>query len=183
MNWLRAHIKIPFYANAYSLILLQGLAAGMSVLFWVIVVRILPVAKTGLGTALYSAAMLVVWLSSLGLDEGLGYHLPRTSRPEALINFTFSVTTALAVLFALVFIAGAPFWSPELAFLRPLPAALAFIACAAALQASAMQDTLFVAERSARFVLLKGLTSNVLIFPFFFGGMGISQRLGLFADP
>jgi O-antigen/teichoic acid export membrane protein len=161
------HLKIPFYTNAYALIALQGITAFLSLIFWVTVVRLLPVNQIGIAAALYSAAMLVVWLSGLGFDDGLAYYLPHLDRPNDLINASICVTATFATILSIGFVLGADYWAPELGFGSGGSTAITFVVCTVILQISILQDGLFVADRASVYVLIKGLFTCILRFPIF----------------
>ncbi len=143
---LREIVRLPFYNNALSLILLQGLTSVFGYLFWLMATRTLPADRIGFGAALYAAAMFLVGLAVLGFDDGLIYYLPRSRQPGDLINATYSVTALVTAVLALGFVVGIRLWAPDLASVQASAVSAAvFVVCAVVLQIGTMQDAVFVA--------------------------------------
>ncbi len=166
---LRAHLKIPFFNNAYSLIGVQAAASFLGFVFWVLVTRFLPTNQVGLGTGIFSAALLLTGFAELGFGDGLTYYLPRVAYPDRLINAYFSLSGLLVLLLAAIFIFGQRFFSPSLDILRQSPLTVAaFIGCTLLIHLGTLQDYLFVADRVSKYSLSKNILSNLLRFPLFF---------------
>jgi O-antigen/teichoic acid export membrane protein len=162
------HIRVPFYTNAYALILLQVSAAFFGFLFWAIATRTNKPSDIGIGAALLSAGLLIVSISILGFDDGLTFYLPHSADPNALISTSFSITVVFSGLLAALFILGSTIWSPSLSNILNTPIAFfAFIACVVILQISTMQDGLYVSERISKYALFKGVSTNLLRIPLF----------------
>lgn len=160
---LREHIKTPFFNNAYSLIGIQVATSLLGFLFWTLAARVFTSDEVGLGTGIYSAALLLVGLASLGFGDGITYYLPRVDHPRSLINAYFSVSAIAVLGLSIIFILGQGNWLPELGIIRETPLTiLIFIASVLILHISTMQDALFIADGRSSYSLYKYILINTL---------------------
>ena len=138
----------------------------------------------GLASAAISAMALLALLSTLGLDYGLIRFLPNAgAKAKDMINSSFIIGGAVAIVLSLIFLAGLPFWSPALVSIREHTvffAAFVIFIVATIFQTFARQT--FVAKRRTEFALWQGLIFGLLRFiplvalaPFF-------QTFGIFAS-
>ena len=111
--------NIPFYANAVYLITHKASTAAISFLFWIVAARLLTADEVGLSAAMISAAVLLAFLSRMGMGDGLIRFLPNLEGDSSkLINSVFLIVVASSTLAALVFVLGIPVWSPALQLVR-----------------------------------------------------------------
>lgn len=114
-----AEKRDALYSNSIFLIANAGAGAALGFGFWVLAAKLYPAEAVGLGSALLSAGGLLVFVATLGLGQGLIRYLPSLrSNAAALINSCFTLSSIVAAIAALVFIAGIPLWSPALGFVR-----------------------------------------------------------------
>ncbi len=115
---LKSLYGVSLYRNAVYLMLTSGVSAVLGFAFWVVVARLYPTSDVGLGSALISAAGLLSFIGTLGLGFAIIRYLPRSENKARLLNSSFTFASIAAMLVALVFLAGLPFWSPKLIFVR-----------------------------------------------------------------
>jgi len=164
---VRNHLKIPFFNNAYSLIVNQAVSAILGMVFWMVVTRFFSSSQLGLGSGLYSAALLLTSLASLGFGDGLIYYLPRVAHPVRLINTYFCVSGFVALFFTGVFIICQRWFSPGLEIINEsFLFVVLFLLSTLIIHFSILQDGLFIADRVAKYSLTKNILANLLRFPF-----------------
>jgi len=165
---LRNHLKIPFYNNAYSLIGNQATSSILGMIFLVVVTRFYSSNQVGLGTGIYSAALLLTSLAAIGLGDGLTYDLPRVAYPDRLINAYFSLSSIVVITFAGAFILGQRWFSPGLEIIRQSPLSIMlFLSSTIVIHLSMQQDALFVADRVSIYSLSKNILANLIRLPIF----------------
>ena len=175
------HTRDPLYKNSFFLMLNSALAAILGFVFITIITRLYTPADIGLFSAIVSAAGLLAVFSRLGFDVGLIRFLPASKEPENLINSCFTVTSIVALLFALVFLAGINLWSPALGFIRDdAEFILLFIAVTVFTVVSGLQMNIFVGRRSTKYLVVRDVINSILkiIFVILLAGIGI---LGIFS--
>jgi len=180
-QWLISILRIPLYANSAHLITHSGIIAISGFAFWVIAARFYPVENVGFGSALISAVMLLSFVANLGLGLGLIRFLP-TSGPKMsnLINSCFTLSGAIAVVAALIFLGGLKLWSPALVFVYGNYILLAaFVIAVISKTIYELSAEVFVALRRAGFIpilsTVNGLGKLVLVIVFasYLGTSGI----------
>lgn len=150
----------------------------MSVLgffFWMINARLFTTEQVGLATTLISVLSLVTGLSLFGLNVGLIRYLPKAQSKSNKINTAFTFVSLLAVIVTSVYLIGIQKFSPDLVFLREnLIVAFVFILFVIFSALASLIDSIFIAYRSTKFILIKNtiFSSLKLIFPFFFVFLG-----------
>lgn len=156
------HAKDPLYKNSFFLMLNSALTAILGFIFITIATRLYTVADIGLYSAIISAAGLLALFSRLGFDVGLIRFLPESKEPENLINSCFTVSGIVALLFALIFLAGINFWSPALGFIRDdTNFILLFTAVTVLTVVSGLQMNVFVGRRSTKYLVVRNLINNL----------------------
>lgn len=132
-------------------------------IFWAIAANFYSAEDVGLAAAVISACGLLGLISHLGMGFGLIRFLPGAGKEAPhTTNFTFTLTTLMALAVALIFLLGLDLWSPTLTFLRDNAAYfLGFLAFATAISLAPIVDQTFVAKRAAKFVLFKASLSGV----------------------
>ena len=140
--------------NAACLLGVEAIASLVGVLFWGAAARLYPPQQVGLASAVLAAVTLVSGIAGLGTSTGLVRFLPLAARPCRLLNSTFTLNAACAVLVGTGYLAGARAWSPALAFLwQDARYAVAFIVFAATSALGTIAKMAFVARRQAHYAL------------------------------
>ena len=175
------HAKDPLYKNSFFLMLNSALTAILGFIFLTIVTRLYTTTDLGLFFAIVSAAGLLAVFSRLGFDVGLIRFLPESKEPENLINSCFTLSGIVALIFAVIFLAGIDFWSPALGFIRnDVNFSLLFIAVTIFTVISGLQMNVFVGKRSTKYLVVRNIINNILriIFVILLAGIGL---LGIFS--
>jgi O-antigen/teichoic acid export membrane protein len=165
---LATHLREPMRRSAYALIAGTGLTAILGMIFWVLAARWLTSEAVGTGTALTSAMIFLAMLSTLGLGNTLVRFLaPAGARARRVILACYGLCASTAILAALIFIAGQPWWASELGLLRHnVLAAVVFVLAAAVWVIFALEDRVLVGLRRASWVpLTNGIHSILKIAP------------------
>lgn len=183
---LKAHLRIPLYTNAYYLIANAVASSVFGFVFWIAAARLYEPAEVGLASAAITAMTLLAYLSSLGLGFGMVRFLPNSNEKVRMINSSFSLTGLAAMVIAFIFLAGLPFWSPALLFIRQHPIFFSsFVIFTVVMTISRIMEYVFVAERDARFAFFRTIISVslkvalVIALAAFFGTFGIFASVGL----
>lgn len=174
------HARDPLYKNSFFLMLNSALAAILGFIFITIITRLYTTTDVGLFFAIVSAAGLLAVFSRLGFGVGLIRFLPESKEPGNLINSCFTVSGIVALLFALIFLAGINFWSPALGFIRnDAKFILLFIAVTVFTVVSSLQMNVFVGRRSTEYLVVRDSINNILriLFMVILVGAGL---LGIF---
>ena len=155
--WAAALLRTPLYTNAFYLWASTGVASVCGFAFWALIARLYDVDAVGLGSTAVSVLTLLGMFSHLGMGLALIRFLSGWGeRGARLTNAVFTVAAAAAVVSTAVFLAGIPWWSPGLGFLRAGPTeVLALVAFAVAGSLSTVQSYAFMALRKARYIFIQ----------------------------
>lgn len=167
LKQITRHLRVPLFGNAYFLILTNVLPAASGFFFWTLAARLMPAEQVGWGSTLISVTTLLVTLFGLDIGTGLIRYVPLSiENSSSIVNTAFWARTLLAGLAALIFLAGAPVWSPALTPIRSSAASIAmFLAGNVVLSVAELLEHVFVAYRSAQYALLKSLIVGLGRFP------------------
>jgi O-antigen/teichoic acid export membrane protein len=160
------HLREPMRRSAYALIAGTGLTSILGLAFWVLTARLLPPEAVGTGSALIAAMTFLGTLSTLGFRNGLVRFLaPAGASARRLIVTCYVLCASAAVLAAVVFIAGQPWWASKLDFLRQdRLLAAGFIAATAVWVLFVLEDHALIGLRRAGWVpVTNGIYSAVKI--------------------
>jgi len=178
-------VKSPLYSNALYLMLAHVLSAIIGFAFWIIVARIYPAGDVGNGSAIISAATLLIIFSNLGLHYGIVRFMGSTPEPRKLLNSCFTIAGSISLVSGCFFVLGLGIWAPALMFIRDTPVFLAiFLVMMPFLSIATLVDYSFVAGRRTGFALARNIIFNVtrMIIPFvlvyFFHAFGIFGSWG-----
>jgi len=163
---LATHLREPMRRSAYALIAGTGLTTLLGMVFWLLVARLLPTDAVGTGTALVSAMTFLATLSTLGLRNSLVRFLaPAGASARRLIITCYLMCVAAAMVTAVVFIAGQPWWADNLGFLRENRfVAFAFIIATMVWVLFVLEDHVLIGLRRAGWVpVTNGIYSGVKI--------------------
>lgn len=168
-------INDSLYRNALYLMVSTGIMAVLGFLFWMICTRLFSVEEIGLATTIISVMGLIVGFSVLGLNIGLIRYLGKAKRKSHYMNTCFSLVAIVSVVVSTLFILGLGRFSPRLLFIQEnLLLSFSFIFFMVVAGLSSLIESIFVAFRSAKFVLIKNSIFSVLKigFVFVFAGFG-----------
>ena len=167
------------YGNSAWLFLNTALLAAFGFVFWSISARVFTTAQVGVATGLIAAVNLITSLALGGLEISLIRFLPASSRKQDLVNASLTWTAGLAMVCGTGFIALQPLIAHRLGVVgrSPLIGVLFVVFCAVA-TASYIVESVLIAHRSSRDVLLKNAFSSLLKLPLpfvlvFAGAFGI----------
>jgi O-antigen/teichoic acid export membrane protein len=163
---LAKHLREPMRRNAYALIAGTGLTSILGMIFWVFAARLLTSDAVGTGTALTSAMIFLATLSTLGLGNALVRFLaPAGARARRVVTACYALCASTAMLAALIFIAGQPWWASKLNFLRHnVLLATTFVFATAVWVIFVLEDHVLIGLRRAGWVpLTNGLHSVIKI--------------------
>jgi O-antigen/teichoic acid export membrane protein/LmbE family N-acetylglucosaminyl deacetylase len=106
---LNEHLKTPLFANAYLLILNQGLSAGLGMIYWVLAARFYSPDMVGKGSAIISTLSFLSAIAELSLKSGMQRFVSRVGEHvRRLVALTYGVNLAATALVSAGFlIAGA----------------------------------------------------------------------------
>ena len=156
-------LRVSIYRNAVYLMLNSGVSAIVGILFWIVVTRLYSTSDVGLCSALLSVAGLLSFVGTLGLGFGIIRFLPRSGEKMRLLNSSFTFATLTAMVVALIFLAGLPFWSPKLVFVREDPIFFTtFVIFVATVAVSQILIQAFIAFRRAGFTFAYTIIVSLL---------------------
>ncbi|HXF60464.1 MAG TPA: lipopolysaccharide biosynthesis protein [Caldilineaceae bacterium] len=162
-------LRLPLLNSASYLIALQFAVSFFGFFFWAVAARLYPAEEVGIATAVFSMAMLLGSVATLGLPTSLVYFFPRVPDPNRLINACYSVPMLVGLLLAGGFLLGMPYWAPDLLILRGSGFyMLLFLLGTVVIGLSKVQEVLFVAERASKLTFYSGLLVNIAKFPLLF---------------
>ena len=152
--------------SAYALIAGTGLTSVLGMAFWVLTARLLSPEAVGIGSALISAMTFLGTLSTLGLRNALLRFLaPAGTSARRLIVACYLLCSSAAILAAVVFVAGQPWWASKLDFLRhDRFLTVAFVAATVVWVLFILEDHVLIGLRRAGWVpVTNGIYSAVKI--------------------
>lgn len=168
-------IKDSLYRNSVYLMLSTFIMAVFGFFFWLINARLFTTEQVGLATTIISVMSLITSFSLLGLNVGLIRYLPKSKRRNDKINTCFSATALVTIIISTLFLLGLKRFSPKLLFIKEnLYYALLFIFFMVFSTSSAMIESIFIALRNTKFVLVKNTIFSILklVLPFFLIALG-----------
>jgi O-antigen/teichoic acid export membrane protein len=149
--------------------------AGFGFFFWMINARLFTPEQVGLATTIISAMGLITSFSLLGLNNGLIRYLPMSERKNDKISTCFLVTALAIIIISVIFLVGLKTFSPRLFFIREnLPYALFFIFFMLISSSSNIIESVFIAFRNTKYILIQGTIFSILklILPFSLVALG-----------
>jgi O-antigen/teichoic acid export membrane protein len=165
----------PLYRNSIYLMISSGVMAAFGFFFWMICARLFSVENIGLATTIISVMSLIAGFSVLGLNTGLIRYLPNSKDRNKKINTTFTIVALTAVIVSCIFLIGIGKFSPRLLFIKEnIILSFAFIFFMVLQSLNSMIENVFLAFRSAKFVLVKNTIFSILklVMPFIFIAFG-----------
>ena len=173
------------YKNSIYLMLSTGVTAFLGFFFWMINTHLYSSEQVGLGTTLISIMTLISSFSILGLGNGLIRYLPLSDRKNRKINTSFTLVVIMSILISAVYLIFLKTFSPKLLFIREnIIYSLLFILFIIFSSLNIISESVFVAHRSSKFVLIKNTVLSIikLIMPAILialGAYGIFASVGI----
>ncbi|MDP4020899.1 MAG: hypothetical protein Q8P58_02570 [Candidatus Adlerbacteria bacterium] len=176
-----------------SLYLMSGtvVVAGFGFFFWLINEQLYLTEDIGLATALISVMNLISIFSLIGFNATFIRFLPTSEHPNDKLNTGILLVASVAIVLSSIFVLLTPAISPPLHALLAHPTtALLFVVFCTLVAVSAVIDSVFLARRQTKFVLVISFAFSVckILLPFLFipwGAFGIfaaaatAQAIGL----
>lgn len=165
--------------NSAFLFMNTALLAGFGFVFWSVSAHVYTPAQVGVATALIAALNMIISFALVGLEISLIRFLPETEQRTELINASLTWTAGLALACGGIFLLLQPIVAPRLGVIgeTPLVRILYLLFCVPAAW-SYVLESVFIANRSARQILVKNALSSVVKLPLiaafvFAGAFGI----------
>ena len=175
LKLIKKIINDSLYRNALYLMVSTGIMAVLGFFFWMLCARLFSVEEIGLATTIISVMGLIVGFSVLGLNIGLIRYLGKAKKKSYYMNTCFSLVILVTIIVSSVFILGLGKFSPRLLFIQEnLLLSFSFIFFMVIACLSSLTESIFIAFRSAKFVLIKNSIFSILKigFVFVFAGFG-----------
>lgn len=172
------------YRNSLYLMFSSGVMAVFGFLFWLICARLFAAEDIGLATTIISVMGLIASFSVLGLNTGMIRYLPNSKNKNKIINTSFTVVALVTVIVSCIFLLGIKQFSPRLSFIEEnIILSFAFILFMIVNSLGSMIESVFVAFRKAKFVLIKNSVFSVLklVMPFVIVAFGIMGAFGIYS--
>lgn len=150
----RNHVQNPLYKNSYYLILNTIIGSALGFLFWTIAARNYTANDVGLATAIFSAIGLLATISKVGLDISIVKYMPMYENKNDVVNLALSVPLIISVVLSILYIFGVDYWSPNLSILLNWEYGLLFLIFTCAYTLCALQNNIYIAERTAKMTFL-----------------------------
>ena len=174
--------------NSFFLFAILMFSSGFGFVVWLAVSRLYPPDEVGLATTVISTSQFLTGLAGLGLGMGLIKFLPAAEEPERMVNTALVFTVGVSILASLVYVLGAPLWSPSLAAMGSRGRFLfAFVLCAPVFGANSLMQMVFQALRQSKYGFWMVVITNLLrlvltLLLVSWGAMGIiaAMLMGMF---
>ncbi|MEK6918363.1 MAG: archaeosortase/exosortase family protein [Nanoarchaeota archaeon] len=167
------------YRNSVYLMLATLIMSILGFIFWMIGARLFTPEQVGLATTLISVTSLITSFSLLGLNTGLIRYLPTAENKDKKINTSFVLVAIVTIMISSLFLISTKTLSPKLMFVHDnIILAFVFIFFMIFASFSSLIDSVFIAYRNAKFILLKNTIFSslkiLLLFAFvWLGAYGI----------
>ncbi len=175
-------MKDSLYRNSIFMIASTAIMSFFGFLFWIVAARLYSTADIGLATSLISVMGLITGLSVLGLNVGLIRYLPRSRDKSNKINTCFTLAGLASIVVSVVYLLGMGVLSPDLVFIKEnalISFAFIFFMVFACL--GTLIESVFIALRDTKFILIKNSLFSVLKILGLFLGVGLGA-FGLFSS-
>jgi len=162
-----------------------GVMAVFGFFFWIINARLYSAEQVGIGATLISIITLISSFSLLGLGNSLIKYLPTSDKKNKKINTSFMLVGLTSIFISIFFLVFLKTFSPKLLFVREnIIFSLLFVLFVVFSSLNIISESVFIAYRSSKFVLIKNTISSIakLILPIFLvalGAYGIVVSMGI----
>lgn len=178
---LLAHLRDPLYRNGYALVFSSTATSALGIFYWLLAAHLYPAETIGVNAGLLSALNFLASFAQLNLLNALNRFLPTAgSATKRLIVGAYFTSMAVALVGALLFLVGLPWWAPALGMLRDhWWLTLTFVGGVMVYCIFALQDGVLVGLRQATWVPVENLAfavAKLLLLALsvtFFGDYGI----------
>lgn len=138
--------------NSFFLFGILIATSGFGFLVWIAATRFYLPADVGMATTIISTSQMLTGLAGLGLGMGLIKFLPASDDPARMVNAALVFTVLATLTASLVYVLGAPVWSPSLAFLTSRWQLLVgFVVCAPIFGSYSLIQMVFQAMRKSKY--------------------------------
>ncbi|MDX9865957.1 MAG: oligosaccharide flippase family protein, partial [Anaerolineaceae bacterium] len=149
--------------NSFFLFGILVVSSGFGFLVWLAASRLYLPAEVGLATTIISTSQFLTGLAGLGLGMGLIKFLPASAQPARMVNTALVFTIGVSILASLVYVLGAPLWSPSLAEMGSRGRFLfAFLLCAPVFGVNSLLQMVFQALRQSKYGFWMVVITNLL---------------------
>ncbi len=159
---LRAHLSVPLFRNAYSLMINSALTSLLGVAFWILAARLLPADELGRDSALIATMVTLLTICQLNLGNALPRFLPQVSDPARTVRMAYGASVGLALVAAGIFVVVASRFSGPLSMLGDVRLAAAFVVGTALWGVFALQDGALTGMRQAPWVPIENAVFGTL---------------------
>ncbi|HLC78682.1 MAG TPA: archaeosortase/exosortase family protein [Candidatus Nanoarchaeia archaeon] len=163
------------YRNSVYLMVSTLIMSLLGFIFWMIGARLFTTEQVGLATTLISVTGLISSFSLLGLNTGLVRYLPNSKDKDKKINTSFALVAILAIIISSFFLLSTNTLSPKLMFVHDnILLAFAFIFFMIFASFNSLIESIFIAYRSTKFILIKNtiFSSLKILLLFIFAWLG-----------
>lgn len=173
------------YGNSIYLMLSTAVMAFFGFFFWIINARLYTPDQIGIATTLISVMGLISSFSLLGMGNSLIKYLPTSERKNEKINTVITLVGLTAILVSIFYLVFIKSFSPKLLFVQKnLTFSLMFILFIVFSSLNTISESVFIAFRSSKYVLIKNtiLSLAKLSLPFILvtlGAYGIFSSFGI----
>jgi O-antigen/teichoic acid export membrane protein len=165
------------YRNSIFMIASTAVMSLFGFVFWMLAARLYSTADIGLATTIISVMGLITGLSVLGLNVGLIRYLPKSRNKSNKINTCFILVALFSIGVATLYVMFISYFSSDLVFIKENAIfAFAFIFFMAFAGVGSLMDSVFIAFRSTKYILVKNSVFSFLKI----GGLFLFVGLGAF---
>ena len=173
------------YKNSIYLMISTGIMSVLGFVFWMVIARLFTTHDVGLATTIISVMGLITGLSVLGLNVALIRYLPRAKDKSKKIDTCFTLVAIVSVIVTSVYLMGIGKFSPDLYFIKEnLILAFSFILFMVLAGFNSLMESIFVAFRSTKYILIKNTIFSFfkIIIPFGFISLGFLGAYVIFSS-
>lgn len=143
------------YRNSIYLMASTFIMSFLGFFFWMINARLYKPSDIGIATTLISTSLLIVNIGLLGLNNSIIRYLPTWKDKNSFTNLIFFCIYAASLIAVTIFIIFSGTLAPKLQpVFNMLPFAIFFILFVGVSSINTITDSLFIAYRSAQFILI-----------------------------
>jgi O-antigen/teichoic acid export membrane protein len=174
---LKKVMNDSLYRNSIFMIASTAIMSLFGFVFWMIAARLYSTVEIGLATAIISIMGLITGLSVLGLNVGLIRYLPKSRDKSNKINSCFILVFLFSIGVASAYVMFISYFSSDLVFIKENAIfAFAFIFFMAFASIGSLMDSVFIAFRNTKYILVKNSVFSFLKI----GGLFLFVGLGAF---
>ncbi len=157
-----AQLRAPLYRNSIYLFAGTFIGAGFNLIFWFVGARTTSAADVGIAQATIGSALLLIFLSDLGLATALPYYAARAASPSEYVNTSIAAGWTFSTIAVICFWVGMPIFAPSLLLLRFDPWMLVFFFLFTTCNfVIGVQDMAMLSQRHGKYIFLRTLASNI----------------------